>query len=351
MDRPYIEHFSLTEFVDVFDRQDLYEILDNSRILELSQLGGRGFSEVATLSRATGIRQRRILRPGIAPIDLAVAVAEQLQRECEFAWKDCPAILLCHSHVDPNRCKELAAELAEQLGVPESRIQGFNLGCAGFLRLIQEGAKIAADALPHQHVPLISVEVPEQWHDAADKAFCGIVSAGATATTLRKGPGGHRLLGFHAAEVPIPDEKRFGRELFTQEFCEGFDFRGYPQTREVMHMDGEAVFLNGVELMLDACQKALELADVDGGKVLAVPHQPSGKLLRTLIAAGRLELPDVHFLNNLPDYGNTLSCSIPTVLSRMEDVAHCNEVAEPQAGDKVLVTAAGICMSLSLIHI
>lgn len=344
MDRPY-NALALTDFVDVFDREDLYELIDNQRVLELSQLGGGGFTELATLKRATGIRQRRILRPGIAPIDLAIAVAEQLRRQCDLTWSDCPAVLVCHSHVDPNRCHEIAAALAEELGVPESRVTGFNLGCAGFLRLIQEGAKIAEDAGPGQHVPLISVEVPEQWHDAADKAFCGIVSAGATGTTIRKGDLGHRLLGWHADEIPIPLDKRFGRKLFTLDACEGFDFRGDPQTREVMHMDGESVFLNGVELMLDACRKALEMAGCGDDPALAIPHQPSGKLLRTLIATAKLDLPQVKFLNNLPDYGNTLSSTIPTVLSRIDEVTACNEASVPQEGDKVLLTAAGICMS------
>lgn len=348
MDRPQL---SLTHFVDVFDRQDLFEILDNQRVLELSQLGGGGFSEVSTLSRATGIRQRRILRPGIAPLDLAVSVCEELRRASDLSWSDCPALLLCHSHVDPDRSAALAAELAEHLGLPADRVHGFNLGCAGFLKLIARGAKIAAEAGPGRHVPLVSVEVPEQWHDAADKAFCGIVSAGATATTIWSGPG-HRLLGCDAREVPIAADKRFGRDLFTQDFCEGFDFHGRPQTREVMHMDGEAVFLNGVELMLEATRNAADIATQDGSgrKLLAIPHQPSGKLLRTLIAAGRLELPDVAFLNNLPDFGNTLSATIPTVLARIEDVADRNKIAAPAPGDAVLLTAAGISMGQRADH-
>ena len=232
------------------------------------------------------------------------------------------------------------------MDLPASRVHGFNLGCAGFLRLICEGAQIARDAGPLRHVPLISVEVPEQWHDAADKAFCGIVSAGATATTVWQGPG-HRLIDFSAAPVFVPPENRYGgRPLFEKVFCEGFDFRGCAQTREVMHMDGESVFINGVELMLEAAAQALSAADVaDDERVLAVPHQPSGKLLKTLIATAKIDLPQVQFLNNLPDYGNTLSSSIPTVLSRMEHVAACNEVDGPAPGDKVLLAAAGICMA------
>ncbi len=348
MGRPQL---SLTNFVDVFDRQDLFEILDNQRVLELSQLGGGGFSEVATLSRATGIQQRRILRPGIAPLDLAVNVCEELRRDCDFSWSDCPAVLLCHSHVDSDRSVNLAAELADHLGLPASRVHGFNLGCAGFLKLMSRGASVAAECGPGRHVPLISVEVPEQWHDAADKAFCGIVAAGATATTIWDGPG-HRILGCEAREVPISLDKRFGRDLFTQDFCEGFDFHGRPQTREVMHMDGEAVFVNGVELMLEATRNAAQLAEEHGRgqEVITIPHQPSGKLLRTLIAAGRMEMPDIKFLNNLPDFGNTLSSTIPTVLARIEDVAARNDIPAPKSGDALLLTAAGICMSQRADH-
>lgn len=340
---------ALTQFVDVLDRQDLFEILDNERVLQLSRLGGGGFSGISVLRRSTGIDCRRILRPGIAPIDVAIAVCEQLARETDFRWRDCPAILLCHSHVDSGCAIELARELADYLQLPASRVQGFNLGCAGFMKLVHEGAKIARAAGPGKHVPLLSVEVPEQWHDAADKAFCGIVSAGAAATTVWQGPG-HELLGLNAREVYVPNEKRNGgRDLFTQEFCEGFDFRGLPQTREVMHMDGESVFLNGVELMLAGCHEALET--VGGtGRVVAVPHQPSGKLLKTLIATAKLELPEIKFLNNLPGFGNTLSSTIPIALSRIDEVTSCNEIESLRSGDTVLLTAAGICMQQRADH-
>ena len=151
--------------------------------------------------------------------------------------------------------------------------------------------------------------------------------------------------------MPIDSEKRFGRDLFTQDFCEGFDFQGRPQTREVMHMDGEAVFLNGVELMLAASREAARFVQSEEGQqLLTIPHQPSGKLLRTLIATGRMEQPDVRFVNNLPDFGNTLSSTIPTVLARIEEVAEQNEIAVPNAGDPLLLTAAGICMSRRADH-
>lgn len=341
-------HLALSAFVDVLDRQDLFEVLDNERILELSRLGGAGFSAVRNLRRATGIEKRRILRPGIAPIDVALRLGEELRRTSEFQWKDCPAILLCHSHVDPSRSTELAAEFAEHLDLPASRVRGFNLGCGGFMKLLVEGAEIAKAAGPGKHVPLLSVEVPEQWHDAADKAFCGIVSAGATATTIWQGPG-HELLHWEAREVAIPGEKRSNRPLFTRDFCEGFDFRGRPQTREVMHMDGESVFLNGVELMLDATRRAWEAAG-SPERVLGVPHQPSGKLLRTLIAAAKLELPQVKFVNNLVEFGNTLSSTIPTALSRIDEVTLRNEIEAPMEGDPVLLTAAGICMAKRADH-
>jgi 3-oxoacyl-[acyl-carrier-protein] synthase III len=340
---------ALTDFVDVCDRQDLFEKLDNERVLELSRLGGGGFSGLSVLRRSTGIDCRRILRPGIAPIDVAISVAEELRKQVGFDFADCPAVLVCHSHVDNDRATELAADLAEHLGLPADRVKGYNLGCAGFVKLIKDGAKIAEEAGPGKHVPLLSVEVPEQWHDAADKAFCGIVSAGAAGTTIWQGPG-HKLLAFDACEVSIPEDKRNdGRDLFTKDLCEGFDFRGMPLTREVMHMDGESVFLNGVELMLSACHEALTAVD-DPGRLVVVPHQPSGKLLKTLIATAKLELPELRFVNNLPGFGNMLSSAIPVALSKIDEVADCNEIEPIRSGDIVILTAAGICMAKRADH-
>ena len=92
-----------------------------------------------------------------------------------------------------------------------------------------------------------------------------------------------------------------------------------------MRMNPEPVFVNAIELMLSNLRAALDSFDLrEGERVVVVPHQPSAKLLKALVATGQSEFPDVEFLNNLSGYGNVISASVPTVLSRLDEVLEQN---------------------------
>ena len=64
----------LSTIVDVFDRSELFEELNNQQVLRLSQLGGNdGFASTKNILRSTGIAMRRLLAPGVSAADLAAA--------------------------------------------------------------------------------------------------------------------------------------------------------------------------------------------------------------------------------------------------------------------------------------
>jgi len=338
----------LTTVVDVFDDQNLFRPLNNDDVLNLSQLGGAaGFSGTAAILRSTGISQRRMLCEGVTPIDLAVAVCRQLEQVSASPMTEFRHILLCHSHTDPTACEQLAARITARLGLAPNSISAFNHGCSGFLKLMTEGSLLLENAEPGTKVALVSVETPEFWHDASDRLFCGIVSAGATAAVLEVGPEGLRVSSVKSDDFRIPADRRPNpRPLFTTETGDFFDFEGNPSHRQVMRMNAEPVFLNGIELMLDNLRSALLSIDLrPGERVVVAPHQPSGKLLKALIAAAKLEFPEIEFLNNLEFYGNTISSSVPTLVSRLDEVLYRNDLQPMQDGDHLILLAAGICMS------
>lgn len=338
--------FALTEIVDLADHNELFELLDNESVYALSHQGiTDGFSSVKAISRSTGIETRRLLQPHLAPIDIAVAIAEKLQMTVGFEWAECPAILLCHSHTNHESALQLCSQLSEELNIPADRFIPLNYGCVGFIELLNRASQLLEDLPEGVHIPLLTVETPEHWHDSSDKAFCGIVSAGATGTTLWRGPG-HSLLHVETAIEYIPAERRkVDVPLFWTEQGDMFDFRGRPEHKLVMHMDGESVFLNGVDLMLEACLKSYKEVAGEGERILIAPHQPSGKLLKAMIAAARQIPITADYLNNLPGYGNSISSTIPTILARLEEVVCTNGYAPVDQGDIILLPAAGICMN------
>ncbi len=335
--------------VDVCDRTDLFEMLDNHRICELSSMGvSSGFACVDSIQKSTGVAQRRILRPGVTPLKVATELILKLTAETGLELSDFDQIFLCHSHCDPQAAARLARELALQFPVALEQIRALNGGCAGYLLLIDEACRFLDEADgsgSDAKVLLLNVETPEFWHDAADRLFCGIVAAGATATVVQRG-GGWALSRAQADHFPpYPELRTTPGPLFWKDQGTFFTFRGQSQARTVMRMNAEAVFLNGIELMLNCLRTMVTAApEVHDRRVIVVPHQPSGKLLKALIAAARTEFPRFEFLNNLKDYGNMISAGIPLILSRLPEVLASNGRKPPESGDILILLGAGICM-------
>ena len=338
--------FGLTCITDVYDRDDLFDFLDNDRITELSRLGGnKGFASPENVFRSTGISVRRILRPGVTSADVAAAICSRLEQESGLQLSDFSEVMLCHSNTNPQACVDLAEAICERTGLPGSFVMPFNFGCSGFLKLLHEAVLHMAADDTVTRIALLNVETPETWHDASDRLFCGIVGAGATAVVLERG---HGIPVSHVCS----DDFRVSNELrpnplplFRRDDADAFCFRGNAVHRNVMRMNAEPVFLNGIELMLAGLRSAAASIDVQPDqRVVVVPHQPSGKLLKALLAAARVEFPGFEFLNNLKLFGNTISSSVPTVLARLPGVLDANHYAPLRDGDHVILLAAGICM-------
>lgn len=336
----------ISHAVDLFEQSDLFQEIDNDTVLRLSQLGGApGFSNTRSILKSTGIETRRLLSETVSPHDLACRLLQCLEADSGVAAGDFDQILLCHSHTDPTAADEMAHTLAMRVGLPESSVTGFNFGCSGYLKLMDEGVQLLVNKPAGSRVALLTVETPEFWHDAADRLFCGIVSAGATATILEAGRG-LPVSAVRSDDFEVPAGRRPNpAPLFHRETADVFDFRGQPCRRTVMRMNAEPVFLNGIELMLDNLRSALLSLDVEEGqRVVVAPHQPSGKLLKALIAAASQEFPHLEFLNNLRGFGNTISSSVPTLVTRLPEVLAENGLDPITEGDHVVLLAAGICM-------
>lgn len=336
----------LSYFVDVFDRVDLFDRIDNQTVVSLSCLGQKsGFSSVDSVQKSTGISLRRMLKSGVAPIDLATAVFDRLCRVSEYTPADFSTILLCHSGVDDECAAEVAAAIEHHYCLPPRTVRPFNFGCSGFLKLLQEGASLLAERRNIKRIALLNVETPETWHDGSDRLFCGIVSAGATGVVLERNTG-MPISVIRADDFAISPALRPNADpLFRKETGQVYTFRGEPISRTVMRMNAETVFLNGIELMLNNLRSAVASIDLrPGQRVIVIPHQPSGKLLKALIAAARIEYPHFEFLNNLNTFGNTISAAVPTIMARLPQVIEQNGGQPIRNGDLIILLAAGICM-------
>lgn len=335
----------LADTISLSNRTDLFEILDNQRICDLSRLHrntlptNHGFPDAAAVLRSTGVSSRRILQPDIQPLDLAVALENTLDQQNLGRLPDFQAILLCHTHTDPTAVQQLANQLqqrhSQQTPLPE--IHTFNAGCTGYLQQLQLACQLLRNASPDSRILLLNIETPETWHCAADRAFCGIVGAAATASIIQK-HSGRPITWLHSAHTPVPHSHLLQPgPLFRTEYTSTVSFRGQLQHRCVMRMHGEAVFVHGIELMLQAVRQAHQNLAAPNSPVTLIPHQPSGKLLRAFTAALHSELPHTHVLCNLQHSGNTISATIPELLASHPDLLHTHT-------PPLILAASGICM-------
>ncbi|MCH2202535.1 MAG: hypothetical protein MK102_11240 [Fuerstiella sp.] len=337
----------ISTIVDVYDQCDLFDLLDDDAVLELSRLGGStGFSGLSSIRKSTGIRTRRILREGVSVSDLAIRLCERLEYDANTDLRECHSIMLCHSHTDKSACHRLARSIESSLALPSGLVTPFNYGCTGFLKLLQEASVEFNHVPPGGRIALLSIETPEFWHDGSDRLFCGLISAGAVGAILEH-DGRMPLDRIATDDFSIPQNQRPNSDpLFRTDYSDGFTFRGRPARRTVMRMNPESVFINAIELMLANLRAAMDSFDPQPHeRVVVIPHQPSAKLLKALVATGQPEFPQVEFLNNLSEYGNVISASVPTVLSRLDEVLDQNGRKPMNDGDHLVLLAAGICMA------
>lgn len=334
----------LAESISLSSRTDLFEILDNQRICELSALNTAdsqkksGFPDAAAVLRSTGVSSRRILQTGIQPLDLAAALENTLDSQNLGRFTDFHAVLLCHSHTDPAAVLHLANSLKHRTThhcqLPE--IHTFNAGCTGFLQQLQQARQLLQHSAADGRILLLNIETPESWHCAADRAFCGIVGASATATIIKK-QGGRPITWLQTSHTQVPHSHHLQPgPLFHTEFTRTISFRGQTQHRCIMRMHGEAVFVHGIELMLQAVRLAHQ-HNTANTPVTLIPHQPSGKLLRAFTAALHAELPHISVLSNLQHSGNTISATIPELLASHPTLHQPNP-------HPLILAASGICM-------
>ncbi len=336
----------LSYFVDVFDRVDLFDRIDNQTVVRLSCLGQKsGFASVESVQKSTGIAVRRMLKSGVQSVDVATAVFDKLCRVSAYAPADFSVVLLCHSGVDDECAAQMASAVERHYQLSPQTVRPYNFGCSGFLKLLQEGTLLLADRRNMKRIALLNVETPETWHDGSDRLFCGIVSAGATGVVLERNLG-MPISVIRADDFAISPSLRPNPDpLFRKETGPVYTFRGDTISRTVMRMNAETVFLNGIELMLNNLRSAVASIDLQPGqRVIVIPHQPSGKLLKALIAAARLEYPSFEFLNNLNNFGNTISAAVPTIMARLPQVIEQNGGQPIRHGDLIILLAAGICM-------
>jgi 3-oxoacyl-[acyl-carrier-protein] synthase-3 len=257
----------------------------------------------------TGIRERHIVKKGVATSDLAVEAAKKALAQRGIGADDLEAIIV--GTVTPDMFFPSTACLVQnKLGAKGA--WGFDLSaaCSAFVYALQAGAQFIASGA-HQKVLVIGADVMSSILDYTDRATCVLFGDGAGAVLLEPASDDlgivdfiHEVDGSGGGSLFMPG----GGSLHPASH-ETID-----KKMHYVHQDGQAVFKFAVRKQLEVCERLLERNGVKVGDLdLFIPHQANKRIITA--TAERLGLPEEKIVINIDRFGNTTAGTIPLAMN------------------------------------
>ncbi|MBN2477536.1 MAG: ketoacyl-ACP synthase III [Pirellulales bacterium] len=264
----------------------------------------------------TGIRARHIAAPGECASDLGVAAAEKLFARHDVDRRSIDFLLFCTQSPD-YPLPTTACLIQDRLGLPTSiGALDFNLGCSGFVYglsladgLIRSGAA--------RRVLLITAETYSKYIHPTDRSLRTIFGDGAAATLVEAsrepslgsfsfgtdGRGADALMVTEGGARPMADALRPRKR------------KRWPSS---LYMDGPDLVKFTLDVVPPLIDRLLGLSRWDRDQVdVYLMHQATTFMLDHL--RDRLKLDDERVPAALQHCGNTVSSTIPLLISNLRD--------------------------------
>ncbi|MER7725107.1 beta-ketoacyl-ACP synthase III [Streptomyces sp. NPDC096323] len=292
-------------------------------------LAARMDTSDAWIRSRTGIVERRVVAPGSATSDLAIAAGRRAMDSA--GAPDIGAVVLATATPD-HPCPATGPTVAAGLGL--GTVPAFDVGavCSGFLYALATGAGLIAAAVA-DNVLVIGADAFTTIVDPDDRTTAPIFADGAGAVVLRAGtadePGALRETelasdGMQADLIRIPAGGSRQRSHHSTA----------PPEEHYLTMRGSEVFKNAVLRMTESSHTVLARTGWSTDEVdLLVGHQANVRILQAV--ADQLGVVRERAYVNIAHTGNTAAASIPLALDDAVREGRLNP------GDKVLLTAFG----------
>jgi len=249
----------------------------------------------------TGIHERRIAAVDETATDLAAEAAKDALLAGGFRPDDTD-LIVCSTSTPDSMYPSVASRVQERLQAhgPAFDVQA---ACTGFLYAMSIADRFVSSGDAKQAI-VIGSETLTKIMNFKDRGTCVVFGDGAGAVVL--GPGRN---GAGIKSCVLGSDGSGGDLIYVAPGADGPEGPGRPEIR----MDGRRVFRFATEILAQATMQALEKAKVRLEDVrLIVPHQANARIIEA--AAKRLGVgPDV-MVNNIANYGNTSTASIPLAL-------------------------------------
>ncbi len=246
----------------------------------------------------TGIRERRLVEPGVLTSDLAVEAAARALDDAGLTASDLDLIIVASSTPDyPGSFPSTATVVQSRLGARSAA--AFDLGavCAGFAYALHVAAQMVISGA-NKCVLVVGAETLSRvlnWDDRSTAVLFGDGAGAAIVGEVTEGGYLGGLLGADGAGGPLLCIARGG------------------DTPGTIYQNGKEVYKFAVTMMGEAAAQAVANAGLTLGDVdLLIPHQANIRIIDK--AAERMGLPREKVMVNLDKYGNTSAATIPIAL-------------------------------------
>lgn len=293
------------------------------------------------LTRKTGIKSRHIAAEDETASDLAVKATEKLIKAgVKSEYID--YLLLCTQSPD-YILPTTACILQDRLGLPKScGALDFNLGCSGYVYGLGL-AKGLIESDQAKNVLLLTSETYSKYINPKDGSVVPIFGDGATATIVSafdtNKDGISQLVygtdgsGYKKLIVPVGAQRyRYG--VPTEEII---DTHGNVRTNYNLFMDGAAIMQFALEHVPATVNQILDGAKLTKEQIdYYVFHQANSFMLTYLQQT--CNLVGLPYWNDVQNYGNTVSSSIPIAMADML-------ATQPEKVENVMIIGFGVGLS------
>ncbi|HEX6351905.1 beta-ketoacyl-ACP synthase III [Actinophytocola sp.] len=285
----------------------------------------------------TGIQERRMVTGGLSTRDIAVEAGARALKSAGESRTD--AVVVATTSAD-RLCPAVAPEVSHLLGLDTVAAFDLTSACSGFLYGLATSAGLIASGVAGS-VLFIGAEAFTTLVNPADRNTAPIFGDGGGAVVLRAGQPdemgaiGPFDLGSDGAKADLLAIPAGGSR---QRAACGLGTDTVPTADWYLHMSGRPLYTQAVERMTASSRIALARAGWQVGDVAwFVGHQANARIVAAV--AEELELPGERVAVNIDKVGNTLSASIPLLLT--EYAAR----GDLRPGDRVLLAAFGAGLS------
>jgi 3-oxoacyl-[acyl-carrier-protein] synthase III len=280
------------------------------------------------ITSRTGIKKRRIAKPGTPSSELAVNAAKKALESAKMKPEDIELIIV--ATITPDMpFPSTACFVQSKIGAKKAACFDIGAACSGFIYGLVS-AKHFIDSGMYKNALVIGVEVLSSVTDYTDRNTCVLFGDGAGAAVLQPVSSGGILSHYLGADG----------DLANLLYLPGGGSRNPASADTVkdrlhyIKMSGSEVFKSAVRLMTDAATHAVCDANLGCKDIsLLIPHQANMRIIHSV--RQRIGLPEEKVYLNVEKYGNISAAS--TI------IALCEAVNEKRIkkGDIVVLVAFG----------